>query len=39
MDLDGTLLKPLTDTLSLPPQTKGSITPFRHSVTIPGKCF
>lgn len=39
MDLDGTLLAPIATSLGLPAQTKGSITPYRHSVTVPGKCF
>jgi hypothetical protein len=41
MDLDGSLLKPLVDTISpaIPPQISGSITPYRPSVMIPNHCY
>lgn len=38
MDLDGSLLAPAVSALSLPAQSKGSITPYRPSLLIPGHC-
>jgi hypothetical protein len=41
MDLDGSLLKPLVDTITpaITAQKSGSITPYRPSVMVPNHCY
>jgi hypothetical protein len=39
MDLDGTLTAPIATNLSLPAQSKGSVTPYRASLLVPDHCY
>jgi hypothetical protein len=39
MDLDGSMTAPIATSLSLAPQTGGSVTPYRASLLVPDHCY